>query len=310
MIDMRKYISMKIYVLTVLFLMIALVSTVLLPTFVHPSETGNPKQSFIKLADYIIVQDNSTFKAFNGTTGELFTSDTNETAVIKAVLSKMADTGGILWLKTKTTTFDAHLTIPQNVTVYSNYPMGQTLHSIAAPYIPLAYRMDTQILTYYEPPYFVIKGHANIDETHYGSIISDGVTFGYGTYQWKAKIENPNNRSVMIVGVFEKTHGWGSNGAIYAMVDQSMYEFVTYNATGGSERTTLIDQDWTTETTFRVKWNSTHALLYVDGILEATHTCVPTEPMQFFFEVGTYEKPAPTVEPAVYVRQESFRKIE
>lgn len=310
MICMRKYVSLRVYVLTVLFLILALVSAIFLSMFICPSETDTSKYSFVKLADYIIAQDNSTFKAFNGTTGELFTSDTNETAVIKAVLSEMADTGGILWLKTKTTTFDADLTIPTNVTVYSNYPMGQTLHSIAAPYIPLVYRMDTRVLTYYEPPYFVIKGHANIDETHYGSIVSDGVTFGYGTYQWKAKIENPNNRSVIYVGVFEKTHGWGSNGAIYAAVSKNVYEFATYNDTGGSERTTLTDQDWTTETTFRVKWNSTLALLYVDGALEATHTCVPTEPMQFFFEVGTYEDPPPTVEPAVYVRQESFRKIE
>jgi hypothetical protein len=309
MIDMRKYVSMKIYVLTVLFLILVLVSAILLPKFICPSETDISKYSFTKLADYIIAQDNSTFKAFNGTTGELLTSDTNETAVIQAVLSEMADTGGILWLKTKTNTFDANLTVPANVTVYSNYPMGQTLHSIAVPYVPLAYRMDTRVLTYYEPPYFVVKGHANIDETHYGSIVSNGVTFRYGTYQWKAKIENPNIRSVIYVGVFEKTHGWGSNGAIYAMVDQNVYQFVTYNDTGGSERTTLKNQDWTTETTFRVRWNSTHTLLYVDGVLEAMHTCVPTEPMQFFFEVGTYEKPAPIVEPAVYVRQESFRKI-
>lgn len=175
-------------------------------------------------------------------------------------------------------------------------------------YLPLAYRMDEQALVYYKPPYFVVRAHANMnDSNHFGSFTSAGVAFGYGVYEWKAKIKNPVPRTVIYPGGFEKTHGWGDGGSILIQVDEGTYKFITFDDDGKRDMTILSGEDWTTEKTFRVVWSATQVDLYIDGRLKASHSRrVPTEPMQFFAEVGTYINPAPTLEPYVFFRKESF----
>lgn len=180
-------------------------------------------------------------------------------------------------------------------------------------YLPLAYRMDEDIIVYYDAPWFIVRSHvpgaANLTN-HFGSWITMGMNFTYGKYEWKGLITNPAARIVHYMG-FEKHHGWGNEGMIIAACQEGTYSFRTYNDTGGLETTNLGGEDWTSEKTFMVNWTANYCEFYVDDVLKANHTKVPTAPIfHFLGEVGTYHSPMPAVEGFVYVKNHSFREVD
>lgn len=178
--------------------------------------------------------------------------------------------------------------------------------------IPIGYvtRMDTEGLIYYEEPYYICRLHAT--PGHYVSMVGM-YSFGYGTYQWKAKIANPGVNSLCAVGCFERHHGWADEGLISLSSNQGTYLLKTseQGLTTPTEQTDLGAEDWTTEKTFKIIWSASSVAAYVDDVLKATHTrAVPAEPLgNLFFEVGTPGSTPPAGEPTVYFREQSFEKL-
>ena len=178
--------------------------------------------------------------------------------------------------------------------------------------IPLPWfaRTDDQALVYYESPYYVLR--IKSDTPHVVSIWSHGYSFGYGTYQWKAKVENPNSKTNIYVGLLERRHGWPFEGAIFVEASAGDYKFTTSEEglTTPSETTILEGQDWTTEKTFKVEWAETYVKLYVNDSLEATHSgVVPAETMgNLFFEIANWGTTPPD-ETFLYIKEQSFEQL-
>ena len=92
---MRENISLKAFVL--LSILIAIVSVgITRYVYTSGSEIAIEKHSFIKCASYIIEKDGSTIKAFNGTTGELYTSGLDAVTVIQSAIGATPDGGTVV----------------------------------------------------------------------------------------------------------------------------------------------------------------------------------------------------------------------
>jgi len=132
--------------------------------------------------------------------------------------------------------------------------------------------------------------------------------FGFGTYEWKAKLLASGANGVHWLGLFELHHGFLEEGIIGVENREGTYCFTTSWA-GLVTRVALAGQDWTKERTFRVVWDKTKAELWVDGVKVATITTnVPQKPMGVFNETEALAT-APAFEPTVYFNLESFRKV-
>ena len=175
-------------------------------------------------------------------------------------------------------------------------------------YLPLAFRVNSEGVIYYDHPYLVIRVHNKSDQ--WISWLAFGELFDFGVYEWKAKCENDVSRTYIYLGILEHHHGWSDEGIIVVKFDDSMrWQFYTSDETGNTEATVIDDVDFTVENTFKIDWTSSYISLYINGTLKATHTdAVPQEAMQLFAEVGTGSS-APSCEPKCFFRGGSFREI-
>gem|GEM_PF-2175500 len=176
-------------------------------------------------------------------------------------------------------------------------------------YLPLAFRVNSQGLIYYDPPYIVIRVHNESDQ--WISWLAFGEIFDFGIYEWKAKCENDVNNTHIYLGIFEHHHGWCDEGIITIRFDGAAmkWQFYTSNEVGETEATTTNDVNFSVENTFKIDWTPSHVSFYANGTLKATHTtAVPQEAMQLFAEVGTGPSP-PSSEPKCFFREGSFREI-
>lgn len=116
---MRKHISLKAFILTSI--LIAILSIVI-TRFVYTSgpEIAIERHSFIKCASYIIEKDGSTIKAFNGTTGELYTSGSDALTVIQSAISATPE-GGTVVVRESSSVFELSnvLQISKSINFYS-----------------------------------------------------------------------------------------------------------------------------------------------------------------------------------------------
>ncbi|UCG44865.1 MAG: glycoside hydrolase family 16 protein [Candidatus Bathyarchaeota archaeon] len=186
---------------------------------------------------------------------------------------------------------------------------GESWISPADHYLPLAFRINSQGLIYYDSPYIVIRVHNVSDQ--WISWVAFGKAFDFGVYEWKAKCENNVSNSHIYLGIFEHHHGWCDEGIITIRFDGDVMKwyFFTSNGVGETEATVIDDVVFSVENTFRIDWTPSYVTFYVNGSLKATHTmAVPQEPMQLFAEVGTGPSP-PTHEPKCFFRERSFREI-
>lgn len=180
--------------------------------------------------------------------------------------------------------------------------------------IPLHWvtRMNIHGLVYYEAPYYVIRVHTQAGG-HNTSMCGLGYSFGYGTYQWKAKLTNPIDKTGIYVGILERRHGWPNEGAIFVRCINGTYQFETTEQGLATpvETTNLGGEDWTSEKTFKIIWAASSVKLYIDDVLKATHSnVVPAEPLcNLFFEAATDASIAPASEPYVYFREQSFEEL-
>lgn len=179
--------------------------------------------------------------------------------------------------------------------------------SPADEYLPLNFRTDRSGLIYYNDPYIIIR--CNVDAYHAISWLAFGKTFGFGTYEWKAKAANAVNNCSIYLGLFEYRHGWAAEGAIFLRWVDTAWNFHTCKVDGTTENTVISGVDFTAEHTFKVEWTSTIVKFYVDGSLKASHsTAVPQVSMQLFAEIYIGAV-APSAEPTCYFRAGSFKKL-
>ena len=176
-------------------------------------------------------------------------------------------------------------------------------------YLPLAFRVNSQGLIYYDPPYIVIRVHNESDQ--WSSWLAFGEIFDFGIYEWKAKCENNVSNAHIYLGIFEHHHGWSDEGIITIRYDGvvAKWQFYTSNEVGEKKITIINDVNFSMENTLKIDWAPSHVSFYVNDTLKATHTtAVPQEAMQLFAEVGTGPSP-PLCEPKCLFREGSFREI-
>ena len=131
-------------------------------------------------------------------------------------------------------------------------------------------------------------------------------TIGYGTYEWKAKLENPVAKTDIFLGFVEEYAGQYTDSIFLECLDGTYY-FRTRKA-GALTSTALAGQDWTSERTFKVIWSATSAELFVDDVSKATHnTNVPTVNGVFFIEAYHYDAVAPASGAKAYFKD--FKKL-
>lgn len=181
-------------------------------------------------------------------------------------------------------------------------------------YLPLAFRADMNSLVYYVSPYIICRTHVAVD--HWCSWLGFGQTFGYGTYEWKAKAANPVQNAAIYLGILEKHHGWSAEGIIaiyWEGIGGAIWQSYTSEDGGGETKTDITAGTiWTNENTFKIEWpDATVVRFYIGGALKSTHNVaanVPAEPMQVFAEVGTHTGAA-AAEPFSYFRAASFKEL-
>jgi len=176
-------------------------------------------------------------------------------------------------------------------------------------YLPLAFRTDQQGLIYYEDPYIICRIHTEVNHTI--SWLAFGKTFGYGTYEWKAKVSGMEQDDSSFYMGLEKRHGWAIEGIIAVRYEPAAAEYQLYTSDGANaESTEITGVTFTNENTFMIVWNSSHVLLYVNDVLKATHeTYTPSGQMQLFGEAITYAT-APSAEVYLYFKNRSFREVD
>jgi hypothetical protein len=172
---------------------------------------------------------------------------------------------------------------------------GIKFTTVASPtpdFTPLMTRMGRRAWVSICDPWIVVAS-ARYDEDVAISYPASFVTqrqFPVGNYQWRGKIEGPENYVLLYCGGFEYEHGWGDRGIIGFYNDESWGGYCTITGAGGDvTRTVLSGQDWTVERVFKVEWSSAQVKFYVDGELVSTHTTnIPNVPMMFFNEVTVF----------------------
>ena len=176
-------------------------------------------------------------------------------------------------------------------------------------YLPLAFRVNSEGLIYYDAPYLVIRVHNKSNQ--WISWLAFGELFDFGVYEWKAKCENNVSGTHIYLGILERHHGWCNEGIIAVKFDDATrWQFYTSDSSGNTEATVIDDVDFTVENLFRIDWSSSRVSLYINGTLKATHTtAVPQEAMHLFAEVGTGSS-APSCEPKCFFRGGSFKEID
>lgn len=180
--------------------------------------------------------------------------------------------------------------------------------SPAEEYVPVMFRCIGDGSHYYVYPWIVSRAQASAN--NWITWLAWGKGYGYGTYEWKAKAENPVANAHIYLGIFERHHGWASEGGIFLLWDGTQWKFRTY-AIGDPtpEDTVITGITFTDENTFKIIWTESYVKLYINGDLKATHTTkVPNEDMQLFAEAGTLGS-APASEPACYFRAGSFKEL-
>jgi len=165
--------------------------------------------------------------------------------------------------------------------------------------------MQPHALVYFEDPYFVCRVRAGGPEEQWCSVLTLQNTFGFGNYRWSAKAWNPGDFRHHWLGGFERHHGFLTDGAIGFWIEDGEYKVIS-SWDGALEHTPLPEQDWTSERTFGVNWQSNLVEYSVDGRIIATHAeRVPKGAMNFFFEAGRIGG-ITSIDHAVYFRRESF----
>lgn len=183
--------------------------------------------------------------------------------------------------------------------------------SITEHYMPMAYRMDEKSIIFYDGTYFVLRIHTHTDGyTHYGSITVMGQQFGYGTYEYYAKLAGVSALCDIHVGGFERCHGFAEFGLIAPMYQGSTASYIlrTMDNAGNIEDTVIAGADWTSEKKFTIEWTVSSVKLWVDDVLKATNTTrVPTQYHQFYTEcVGANNL---AVEPICYVKANTLKEV-
>ena len=173
-----------------------------------------------------------------------------------------------------------------------------------------ARRMQEDAFVYTDGDYVVCRGKVLVAAPPLGHQHCSWATheqFGYGAYEWKGKILGCDHGEEY-PGGFENHHGFPLEGLITFLYLDGVYKSWTSWA-GSQTFTTLAGEDWTTEKTFKIVWDSTHVYFYVNNVLKATHTTnIPQDTMGFFFEACPYRGSA-TIEAAAYYRINSFEKL-
>lgn len=126
---MKKNVSLKNYIITIL---ITAILTLSVASYVYSqgSEIAIVEDSFVKCATYVIENDGTTIKAFNGTTGELAYSGTNAATVIQSAINVLT-AGGKIFIKQGTYELDAPLTSVANGLIIEG--VGHGISGLLAP---------------------------------------------------------------------------------------------------------------------------------------------------------------------------------
>lgn len=111
-----KKISLKTFLVAVICL------TILLPTLTYVIVSASPstitvrKESFIKTASFVIDKSGSTYRAWNGTDGSLFSSGTNASQIIQNAIDVITSLGQVIAIKRGIYSLDTTL----NLKVYAS----------------------------------------------------------------------------------------------------------------------------------------------------------------------------------------------
>jgi hypothetical protein len=171
--------------------------------------------------------------------------------------------------------------------------------------IPLHARMEPHALVYFEDPYFVCRVRAGGPDEQWCSVLTLQNTFGFGTYHWKAKASNPGRYEHHWLGGFERHHGFSNEGIIGFWIVDGSYKVLTC-WDGKCEDTSLLEENWTSESEFSINWTPKKIEYLVGQRLIATHVnTVPQGRMNFFFEAGRIGGITST-DHSVFLRRNSF----
>jgi len=131
--------------------------------------------------------------------------------------------------------------------------------------------------------------------------------YGFGTYEWKAKMGGVNSGEEY-AGGFEYHHGFPLEGLITIIYLNGVLKFWT--SWGGNQtQTNITGVDVTVEHTYRIQWTSSSVQLWIDGVSKAIHTTnIPQAPMSFFSEACAYRGTA-TQDAYAYFKLGSLRKL-
>ncbi|MEM2849043.1 MAG: hypothetical protein QXI36_02065 [Candidatus Bathyarchaeia archaeon] len=189
-------------------------------------------------------------------------------------------------------------------------------------HIPIAVRMQENSFVYVDSPYLVCRGKSRPLLTAGGYYVEpredtyehcSWITlkeYGYGTYQWIAKVGGTTWGEEYACG-FEHHHGFPLEGLItfLRLYDAGGLKHRCWTSWNGNQQTTdLTEENWTTERTFKIEWTSTYVKFYINNVLKATHsTVVPQDSMGFFSEACAYR--GGTTESVAYYKLNTFEKI-
>ena len=233
---------------------------------------------------YLIWQEDSTYYAKNGFTGNVDYSNANRSIVINSCMSALSN-GGTIVLNEVTKPAYSTYTHAANVTIIEHYKGEiREFTSVGMKFGPLASRVGNNALTHYDSNNgsYVCKVGSVAGNSFY-SLWTVGQTFDYGTYQWNGSVFGTSSDMNQIFG-FEYLHGFAGEGLISFECLEGGCK--VKSAWGGSaEQTSLGGEDWTSEMIFKVEWTSTSVKYYVDGVLKDTDTTyVPQAAMCIFIE--------------------------
>lgn len=148
----------------------------------------------------------------------------------------------------------------------------------------LVTRMTEKGQVYFEDDVIVMREHL-------GAVGPEGVSwlvmqpFSFGTYEWEGSIGAPHANVSQFIGLIETHHGWAAEGGIFLENRGANY----FLSTGDTSPVTLLGQDWTKNTRFKVIWSSDYIKLYIDGVFTAQKiTNVPQSPGNLFGEIYVY----------------------
>lgn len=164
----------------------------------------------------------------------------------------------------------------------------------------MKFRSTNNGLIYVEDDKLVLREHSGVVGPEFISALIC-LPFGFGKYEWTAKVDRVHLGIAQFVGLFERHHGWAGEDGIFIC---AWNDFRIYT---GNEQLVLTNVDFTRDTRFVVDWKANEILLTVNGVLQTPlRSVIPQKPMNVLFEIGIPQGITSNSETRIEVRDINF----